>query len=341
MKRIEVKGEKSTSVILVGESLLNLRNYISTESVFIITDTNVEKLYRTHFPKFPVFVMKPGEAHKNLTTAETIYRWLLEEGADRSSFIVGIGGGVVCDMAGFIASTYMRGVRFGFVSSTLLAQVDASVGGKNGVDFDGFKNVIGTFNQPEFVICDTAMLATLPITELRCGLSEVIKHTLIADKAMFEILEQNFCKVLSLEKETIDLIVEHSVRTKAEIVSRDEREHGDRRKLNLGHTWGHAVEKITGIPHGEAVSIGLAFASWLSEKRKVLSASDRKRILNLLSALGLPVSSDVSRDAALEALLHDKKREGGILHFVLIEGIGNAQVEAISVDELKKCILAS
>ncbi len=341
MKRIEVKGEKSTSVILVGESLLNLRNYISTESVFIITDTNVEKLYRTHFPKFPVFVMKPGEAHKNLTTAETIYRWLLEVGADRSSFIVGIGGGVVCDMAGFIASTYMRGVRFGFVSSTLLAQVDASVGGKNGVDFDGFKNVIGTFNQPEFVICDTAMLATLPITELRCGLSEVIKHTLIAVKAMFEILEQNFCKVLSLEKETIDLIVEHSVRTKAEIVSRDEREHGDRRKLNLGHTWGHAVEKITGIPHGEAVSIGLAFASWLSEKRKVLSASDRKRILNLLSALGLPVSSDVSRDAALEALLHDKKREGGILHFVLIEGIGNAQVEAISVDELKKCILAS
>ena len=140
MKRIEVKGEKSTSAILVGESLLNLRSYIPTESVFIITDSNVERLYRTHFPKFPVFVMKPGEAHKNLSTAETIYRWLLEEGADRSSFIVGIGGGVVCDMAGFIASTYMRGVRFGFVSSTLLAQVDASVGGKNGVDFDGFKN---------------------------------------------------------------------------------------------------------------------------------------------------------------------------------------------------------
>ena len=341
MKQIEVKGEKSTSVIIVGESLLNLRNYIPAKGVFIITDGNVDKLYRAHFPKFPVFVINPGEAHKNLSTAEAIYRWLLEEGADRSSFIVGIGGGVVCDMAGFVASTYMRGVKFGFVSTTLLSQVDASVGGKNGVDFDGYKNVVGTINQPKFVICDISMLATLPITELRCGLAEILKHCLIADKAMFEILETNYRKALSLENDFIELIVEHSVKIKAEIVSNDEREQGDRRKLNLGHTWGHAIEKITGIPHGEAVSIGLAFAAWLSEKRKVLSSSDRKRILDLLSALGLPISSDVSRDAAIEALLRDKKREGSILHFVLIEGIGNAQVESISVDELKKSILAS
>jgi len=341
MKRIEVKGERANSIILVGESLLKLSDYIPTESVYIITDSNVERLYRTHFPKVPVFVMRPGELQKNLTTAETIYRWLLEEGADRSSFIVGIGGGVVCDMAGFIASTYMRGVKFGFVSSTLLSQVDASVGGKNGVDFDGFKNVIGTFTQPEFVICDTSMLSTLPVTELRCGLSEVIKHTLIADKAMFEMLENSYNKALSLDKEIIDLLVEHSVLTKAEIVSKDERELGDRRKLNLGHTWGHAIEKITGIPHGEAVSIGLAFSAWLSEKRGLLTATERKRITTLLNVLGLPTSSDVSRNAALDAMLRDKKREGGILHFVLMEGIGSVRVEAISVDELKKHILAS
>jgi len=341
MKRIEVKGERSSSTILVGESLLKLRDYIPKENVFIVTDSNVYQLYQTHFPKFPIFIMEPGEAHKNISCAETIYRWLLEEGADRSSFIVGIGGGVVCDMSGFIASTYMRGVKFGFVSSTLLAQVDASVGGKNGIDLDGYKNVVGTFNQPEFVICDTAMLTTLPITELRCGLSEVIKHTLISDRAMFEMLEQNYHRALSLEKEIIDRLVEHSVVTKAAIVNRDERENGERRKLNLGHTWGHAIEKITGIPHGEAVSIGLAFTAWLSERRGLLTTTERDRIVALLSSLGLPTSSDVSREAAIDALLRDKKKEGGKLHFVLMEGIGTVRVDAISIEELKRCILES
>ena len=339
MKTIEVKGEKSNSSIFIGESLLKLLNYTPVENVFIITDSNVEQLYQSHFPKFPVFVLKSGEAQKNLSNAEYIYQWLLENGADRSSFIVGIGGGVVCDMAGFIASTYMRGVRFGFVSSTLLSQVDASIGGKNGLDLDNYKNVIGTFNQPEFVICDTALLVTLPITELRCGLAEVVKHTLISDRKMFEFIEQNYSRALSLEKEVIDLLVEHSVETKAGIVNRDEKEKGERRKLNLGHTWGHAIEKITGIPHGEAVSIGIAFSAWLSEKRGLLSSTERDRIIALLHLLGLPTSSDVSREAAMEALLHDKKKEGTKMHFVLMEGIGHVTVEAISIEELKRSIL--
>ena len=339
MKRIEVKGENSTSSILVGESILNLKDYIPTKNVFIITDSNVHRLYKAHFPKFPVFIMEPGEEHKRLATAEAIYIWLLQECADRSCVIVGIGGGIVCDMAGFVASTYMRGVKFGFVSSTLLSQVDASVGGKNGLDLDGYKNIIGTFNQPEFVICDTSMLATLPITELRCGLAEVMKHTLISSKAMFEMLEENYNKVLSLDKEIVNMFVEHSVVTKADIVSKDEREQGDRRKLNLGHTWGHAIERITGIPHGEAVSIGLAFTAWLSEKRGLLGIVERERIIYLLNQLGLPTSSDVSREAAMDSLLHDKKRDGSKLHFVLMEGIGKVRVEAISVDDLKRCIL--
>ena len=339
MKRIEVKGENSTSAILVGESILNLKDYIPAKNVFIITDANVHRLYKTHFPKFPVFIMEPGEEHKKLATAEAIYIWLLQESADRSCVIVGIGGGVVCDMAGFVASTYMRGVKFGFVSSTLLSQVDASVGGKNGLDLDGYKNIIGTFNQPEFVICDTSMLATLPVTELRCGLAEVMKHTLISSKAMFEMLEENYNKVLSLDKEIVNMFVEHSVVTKADIVSKDEREQGDRRKLNLGHTWGHAIERITGIPHGEAVSIGLAFTAWLSEKRGLLGIVERERIIYLLNQLGLPTSSDVSREAAMDSLLHDKKRDGCKLHFVLMEGIGKVRVEAISVDDLKRCIL--
>ncbi|HUW07288.1 MAG TPA: 3-dehydroquinate synthase [Williamwhitmania sp.] len=341
MKKINVQGQHSSSTILVGESLLKLKEYIPEENTFIITDKNVYQLYQSHFPRMPLFIIEPGEESKSLKVAEEIYRWLLQENADRKSFIVGIGGGVVCDVAGFIASTYMRGIRFGFVSTTLLSQVDASVGGKNGLDLDGYKNIIGTFNQPEFVICDTALLSTLPITELRCGFAEVVKHTLIADKAMFERLEVNYHKALSLEKEIIDELVINSISIKAAIVSLDEREKGERRKLNLGHTWGHAIEKITGIPHGEAVSIGIAFTAWLSEKRGLLKSKEKERTIALLKNLGLPVSTDVSREAAVEAMLRDKKREGGNLHFVMMNGIGQVKIDNIPVDKLKECILGA
>jgi len=277
MKKIIVQGQSISSEILVGESLLKLAEYIPAENTFIITDKNVYNLYQSHFPRMPMHIIEPGEASKSFKVAEDIFRWLLQNNADRNSFIVGIGGGVVCDLAGFVASTYMRGVNFGFVSTTLLSQVDASVGGKNGIDIDGYKNIVGTFTQPKFVICDTAMLSTLPITELRCGFAEIVKHTLIDDKPMFEMLEANFHKALSLEKQVIEELIINSITIKAKIVSLDEKEAGERRKLNLGHTWGHAIEKITGIPHGEAVSIGLAFTAWLSEKRGLLKSREKRK----------------------------------------------------------------
>lgn len=341
MKEIIVDGQIASSRILVGESLLKLKDYIPEENTYIITDKNVYQLYQSHFPRKPYFIIEPGETSKSLKVAEEIYLWLVQENADRKSFIVGIGGGVVCDLTGFVASTFMRGVRFGFVSSTLLSQVDASVGGKNGLDLDGYKNLIGTFNQPEFVICDTAMLSTLPITELRCGLAEVVKHTLIADKAMFEKLEVQFNKALSLDKDLIEELVVNSITIKAAIVSRDEREKGERRKLNLGHTWGHAIEKITGIPHGEAVSIGIAFTAWLSEKRGLLKSKEKERTIALLKNIGLPVSSDVSRETAMDAMLRDKKRDGGHLNFVMMDGIGQVKVHEISIDKMKECVLGA
>ncbi|MFP4367080.1 MAG: 3-dehydroquinate synthase, partial [Bacteroidales bacterium] len=161
MEKIEVKLKDRQSVVVVGECMNNLKKYLKGRKTFIITDSNVDNIYRKRFPRCPVYVVEPGEKSKDLKVVADICRWLLESGADRGAFIAGIGGGVVCDLAGFVASTYMRGVKFGFVATSLLAQVDASIGGKNGVNLDGYKNIIGTFTQPEFVICDVDMLVTL------------------------------------------------------------------------------------------------------------------------------------------------------------------------------------
>lgn len=335
MEEVKVIGKYSSSQILIGESIANLHKYLPQSNAFIITDENVDRIYRKSFPKLPTFVMPAGEAFKNLSTTAEIYRWLLDHGADRHSFIIGIGGGVVCDLAGFIASTFMRGVSFGFVATTLLAQVDASVGGKNGLDLDGYKNIVGTFNQPKFVICDITMLKTLPQVELSNGLAEVVKHALIDDISKFEYIEKNYKSILALNLEMLEYLVTRSVKIKARIVEVDEREGGLRRVLNLGHTWGHAVEKITGIPHGQAVSIGLVFSAKLSYNKGMLSEDERDRIVNLLSALGLHIQVKADSAKVLETLQKDKKKIGNGVHYVLMKGIGQVEVVEISFDELK------
>lgn len=338
MELVEVKGSESFSQILIGESIDNLKNYTLNSKLFIITDGNVKRLYRNRFPIAPIYSIDPGEKSKNFQTTLNIYRWLLENNADRSSFIVGIGGGVVCDIAGFVASTFMRGVNFGFVATTLLAQVDASVGGKNGIDLDGYKNIIGTFNQPKFVICDISMLKTLSTIEFANGMAEVVKHALISDKLMFDDIEKNRTEILALNEGLIEYLVTRSVKIKASIVEADERENDLRRVLNLGHTWGHAVEKLTGIPHGQAVSIGLVFAANLSIEKGLLSIEERDRLENILSNFGLPTKTDANPKHIFEVLQKDKKRENEFVHFVLMKGIGSVEVERINLKELEKFI---
>ncbi len=203
MKVLEIHGSTGDSTILIGESLRDLRKYIPAEKVVIITDTNVRHYYLKDFPPSEVIEIGIGEKIKNLDTVQTIYGKLVELEAGRSSFIVGIGGGIVCDIAGFVASTYLRGVRFGFVPSTLLSQVDASVGGKNGVNFGGYKNMVGIFNQPEFVICDMNLLSTLPERETLCGFAEIVKHAAIGDADMFSYLEEHYEKALELDAKVI------------------------------------------------------------------------------------------------------------------------------------------
>jgi len=335
VKSITIKGQQGDSQILIGESFRNFKQYLPTNQVVVITDTVVNKLYGKYFADYPIIEIGIGEQSKNLDTVATAIGQMLELKIDRKGFVLAVGGGIVTDVAGFVASIYQRGIGFGFVSGTLLSQVDASVGGKNGVNFEGFKNMVGTFNQPKFVICDPQMLTTLQPEQLNCGFAEIVKHTLIADRAMFEYLEKNAEKALKLDLNVIETLVENSVNIKSAIVNRDEKEQGERRKLNLGHTYGHAAEKVLKVSHGNAVSLGLVVSARLSVMRGLLSQSDADRIVNLLQALNLPTVINGDKQAIYNALEMDKKREGSQINFVLMRGIGEVVIEKIDINELK------
>jgi 3-dehydroquinate synthase len=340
METFEIRGSTGDSKILIGETLQRLPEYLPAglDRTIIISDKNVCEHYRDEFPTQKVIQIGTGEEIKDLATVQDIYERLLSFEADRSSFIVGIGGGIVCDVAGFVASTFMRGVRFGFVASTLLAQVDASVGGKNGVNFHGFKNIVGVFNQPEFVICDVSLLRTLPQREILCGMAETVKHAAVERSDLFAFLEERAHDALTLEPSVVERIIYDSVQLKSAIVNRDEKEQGERRKLNFGHTFGHAIEKTVGLSHGEAVSVGMVVASALSVRRGLLAEDEAARVERLLRKLELPTTIRGNPDKILEALRKDKKREGVHVHFVLLEGIGRAIIEEISLDELRGVI---
>ena len=340
MKTITIDANSGPSRILIGERLENLQRYIPVARPIIITDVNVGKLYSLDSMAAEVITIGTGEVIKTLDTVQDIYAQLLSIQADRSSFIVGIGGGIVCDIAGFVASTFLRGVRFGFVATTLLAQVDASVGGKNGVNFEGYKNMVGLFHQPEFVICDPEILKTLPQKEISCGLAEIVKHAAIADADLFAYLEKHAEDILALDRQAIEKLVLASVRIKSSIVSRDETEKGERRLLNFGHTFGHAIEKVSGVAHGEAVSMGMVMASALSVKRGLLSAEEDQRLRVLLKKLKLPNGFEPRSQKIFDAVGKDKKRAGDRIHFVLLNGIGNAVVEQIAIEELKETLYA-
>jgi len=338
MTKFTINGSAGISEIMVGESFKNFREYLPGGKTIIVTDKNVNQLYGHFWNDLPVVIIGTGEKIKTLATGNKIYAQLMNFQADRSAFVVGIGGGIVCDIAGFAASTYLRGIRFGFVPTTLLAQVDASVGGKNGVNFKGFKNIIGTFNQPQFVICDPEVLHSLPAIELSNGFAEIVKHTLIADDAMFSYLENNYEKAINLDKEVISKLVVHSIQIKSGIVNRDEKESGERRLLNFGHTFGHAIEKISGVSHGQAVSLGMVIAAKLSRKHNYISDESVDRIISLLQQFNLPVNGKFDHQKLIKAILKDKKMTNGQIAFVLLQEIGKAKVEEIPLDSLKEMI---
>lgn len=338
MKQLLVNGNNQ-SKILIGASINEVDSFLPKDNVFIITDDNLFHHYSQQMPLFPIIKIGTSEAVKNLQTIEHIIDQLIDLGADRHSFILGIGGGVVCDIAGFVASIYMRGLDFGFISTSLLSQVDASVGGKNGVNFRSFKNIIGNFNQPRFVICDQRMLKTLSERELRSGLAEIVKVAVIYDKTLFNFISNNVKQILNLDLNIIEELVYRSVKIKAEVVEKDELEQGERKKLNFGHTLGHAIENQSNLLHGEAVSVGMVFAAKLSFQNGFIKEETFIAIESLLKELDLPVSCQVEPQKMAEAISKDKKKNKDRIDFVFIKRLGEAMIQSISIDDLKEKIL--
>ena len=334
MEKITINTPGCISEILVGQKWETVAGLLPEKGVVIITDDNVNHLYGNRFPEVPVFSLFPGEKSKKLEVIENLAEQLLDAGIDRAGFVLAVGGGVVCDIAGFLASIFMRGIRCGYVSTTLLSQVDASTGGKNGVNLGGTKNILGNIRQPEFVICDPAMLLTLPEQEYLSGLAELIKTAIIGDKELFELIESGFKEIMSRDYDLLTLLVARSVRFKGSVVSEDEKETGLRRILNFGHTFGHAVEMQKAVKHGFAVASGMELATNFSFEKGYISQEDKKRIINLMQKFKLIEKLELEDDQIEKLILHDKKKSGTDIHFVFTEGIGKAIVEKVPVNDV-------
>lgn len=337
---IEIKRTNgSPSPVVVGDVLGQLSEYLPAGRVIIITDSNIHRRNLELVDSYEHIIIGMGESIKTLQTVENIYRRMLEMNVDRECFILGFGGGIVTDIAGFAASTYMRGLRFGFIASSLLAQVDASVGGKNGVNVDGYKNMVGTFNQPEFVLCDIPTLRTLPEREFRAGVAEMIKAGIIADPELFALLENTPVEALAGNAELLTTAITAAINVKAGIVERDERESDERRKLNLGHTFAHAIEKSTpAFLHGEAVAIGLVMAADLSVRLGAMAESDAGRIRAAVAAAGLPTESGLDVKRVLKAVRLDKKSDPEGVNMVIPTGIGSCEVRKLTFEQLESLV---
>jgi 3-dehydroquinate synthase len=346
VKTLTVELGSRSYPILIGAGLLAradlLGQHVPGRDILLVSNTTVGPLYSAALRqglgerRVVEATLPDGESHKNLGTVSRILDVLVANRFARDSTVVALGGGVVGDMAGFAAACYQRGVAYVQVPTTLLAQVDSSVGGKTGVNHPGGKNLIGAFHQPSAVIADTDTLKTLPARELRAGLAEVIKYGLICDEALFAWLEANMEKLLAHDAEALTHIIRRSCEIKAEIVGRDEREQGDRALLNLGHTFGHALESVTGYTrwlHGEAVGAGLLMAATMSCESGLMPAASVERLRKLLERTGLPTEArDLSADNVLEHMRIDKKVKSGRIRLVLMRGIGGSFVTAEYAD---------
>jgi 3-dehydroquinate synthase len=350
MRRIAVNLAGRSYDILIGPGLIDqLGQYVAPlapTSIHIVCTDVVAPLYaqaveQSCRPVAPTHrcIIADGEGIKDLSTVTVILDALVRGRADRRSVLIALGGGVVGDIAGFAAAVYMRGIRFVQVPTTLLAQVDSSVGGKTGVNHPQGKNLIGAFHQPSLVVSDTAALRTLPEREVRAGLAEVIKHGLLADRGYFDRCVTALPRLLALDPDALAEAVAGSCEIKSAVVGRDERENGERALLNLGHTFGHAIEALTGYTrwlHGEAVGCGLCMAADLSARLGMIGPDAVETIVAAVAQAGLPTRiAGLSRQAAFATMRTDKKALAGRIDFVLLERIGQAvrrQVDDAAVE---------
>lgn len=311
---------------------------IPVERCIIITDSEVYGLHSDRFTGYKTIVIPSGEQHKQQRTVDSIIQQLIAHEADRKSFIIGVGGGVVTDITGYAAAIYMRGLSVGFVPTTILAQVDASIGGKNGVDVGVYKNLAGVIRQPDFILYDYSFLKTLPEEQWTNGFAEIIKHACIKDAELFALLEQHELRDFQEDSPLLAQLIERNVVIKSDVVEQDEFEQGDRKLLNFGHTIGHAIENDYELLHGHAISIGMIAAANISGQITGFSPQQKERLIRLLGKYHLPISIDYDRQRAFEVLKMDKKRVGDHMNFILLNEIGNAVVKSIPLQQLEQII---
>lgn len=334
MKKLTYKFSNSSTVYYFDYGISHLKEIVDQRNSVIITDENIFNYHGKRFKNWNVIILRPGEQYKVQATVDAIVEQLIAMEADRKTTLVGVGGGVVTDITGYAASIYMRGVNFGFIPTTLLCMVDASIGGKNGIDVGVYKNLVGTIRQPSFILHDLNFLKSLPQAEWVNGFAEIIKHACIKDSRMFMELEKNSLTKYQARKAFISELIRRNAVLKTKVVQQDEFERGDRKLLNFGHTLGHALENQYELSHGQAISIGMTYASVISER--LLGFRNANRVARVLLEYELPTFTKFDKQKVFDVLKMDKKRERKDIHYVLLERVGKGVIKTIPLKQLEK-----
>ena len=336
MKKLTYKFSNASVDYYLAGGISHLKEIVDKDNTIIITDENVHNAHTKRFKNWNCIVLKPGEEYKTQSTVDEIIDQLIEMEADRKTTLVGVGGGVITDLTGYVGSVYMRGISFGFIPTSILAMVDASIGGKNGIDVGVYKNMVGIIRQPKFILHDMVFLNSLPQNEWENGFAEIIKHAAIKDAAMFRELESMTLKKYQSRQTNICKLVQRNAIIKTKVVQNDEFEKGERRLLNFGHTLGHALENQYELSHGQAISIGMTYASVISQK--ILGFKEPGRVAALLLKYDLPTFADFDKQKVFEVLKMDKKRERKEMNYVMLEKIGKGVVKSIPLTQLEEII---
>lgn len=336
MTKQTFKFSTASTEIYFASGISHLKKITDPKATILITDENVFNAHTKRFKGWDTIVLKPGEEYKVQATVDAIIEKLIEMEADRKTTLVGVGGGVVTDITGYVASVYMRGIRFGFLPTSILGLVDASIGGKNGIDVGAYKNMVGIIRQPAFILYDMVFLNSLPQREWENGFAEVIKHACIKDAAMFAALENCSLKAYQSRQKSICDLIQRNAIIKIKVVQKDEFEKGERRLLNFGHTLGHALETQYELLHGQAISIGMTYACHISEK--LTRFKQTEKVVALLEKYNLPTYASFDKQKVFDVLKMDKKRERKEMNYVLLEKIGKGVVKSISLKQLEKII---
>jgi 3-dehydroquinate synthase len=334
MKKKAISFPGKTVQYYFDASFDHLQKIVDKEKVVLITDEHVFSAHQKKFKGWNTIVLKPGEAYKVQQTVDMIIDQLIEMGADRKTILVGVGGGVITDITGYVAGIFMRGIDVGYVPTSLLAMVDAAIGGKNGIDVGVYKNMVGLIRQPSFLLYDYSFLKTLPVAEWQNGFAEIIKHACIKDAAMFKELQQHRLSDYQKDLSLLKKLIERNVMLKTKVVLSDEREQGERKLLNFGHTLGHAIENMYELSHGQAISIGMTYATIISQQLKGFKDTDS--VVDLLANYGLPTFAGFDAKKAFKVLQKDKKKNDVSIHYILLEKTGKAVVQPLLFIQLKE-----